>query len=218
VIEAPVHVQVGEVYPVSCVYGNHGIVVPVFPTPHHDRNPEFFVNVEEHYHVDNRFISDWNPHTAIRAKGKKPFVQERPCLFVKHEPPPNILWMHLALLQHYENHKLKDCNICPHKGMPIINGVCAGHGMKWNANGYLKHRGPFKMRWMGNTVTIDNLEKVIIPITVAAHGPLILDILDNNDELVFTHHNQPSYDMHAGIGDEIIVNNNEAYLRHEPTS
>jgi len=210
-IESPIHVQVDEVYPVPCIYDG-GRLVPVWPKPHADNEPEFFVNVVEHYHVDNRFI-EWEKHTALRAAGKEVVVQERACLFVKHEPPQDIIWMHLALLNHFKDHKLKNCHVCPHKGMPIINGVCMGHGLKWNAEGYLKHRGPFTLDWFGNTAPIENLKSVRIPIIKETKNPLILNIMDSRGELVFTHYQRRnSYDVHAAPGDVVIVNNDEYEL------
>lgn len=211
-LESPVEVQVGEVYPVPCI-NEYGTIMPVFPRPHADQDPEFFVNVPEHFHVDSRFI-DNDPHTVYRACGKEVVIHELPCKRVDHVPPQSIIWLHLALLRHFEGHRIK-CNVCPHKGMPIINGTCTGHGLKWSADGYLKHKGPFKLRWMGNAGIIDNLKKVFIPVTEGASGPFVLDIIDRDGEIVFTHVEQDE-DLHATPGDTIVIHNRNIEILKTP--
>ena len=153
---APDIVEVGREYPVTCIL-DHGNWLPVFPTPHHDQDPEFFVNVPEHFHYDRRFIN--TTFDAVKSLGQPMEVRPVTCLRETHIPPQHIIWMHLALLKHFEGHRLKNPLVCPHKGMPIINGVCAGHGLKWNAQGYLKHRGPFKLRWGENVGEVKSLER-----------------------------------------------------------
>lgn len=211
---APDVVEVGREYAVSCILDN-GRWLPVFPKPHADDEPEFFVNVPEHFHYDNRFI-ETRPESAIRSMGQpmdvRPFVAVRET----HTPPQNIIWMHLALLKHFRGHRIgKDCHTCPHKGMPIINGVCAGHGLKWNADGYLKHRGPFKLRWAGNVGEITNLRLVEIPITVAADAPFVMDILDAEGEVVFTHAQTDSFQINALPGDLLKINNRNIEMIRE---
>lgn len=211
-VESPVQVELGCVYPVPCVE-DYGRIVPVFPRSHADQDPEFFTDVEEHYHVDNRFVVN-DPHTAIRALGKTVFVQDMACIKEQHVPPQNIIWLHLALLKHFADTRIKG-NVCPHKGMPIINGTCAGHGLKWNHDGYLKHKGPFKLRWMGNAGIIDNLKKVHIPITEEARGPFVMDIIDREGEVVFTH-TERDRELHAIPGDSLMVHNKNIEILKTP--
>jgi len=201
---APDIVEVGREYPVTCIL-DHGNWLPVFPTPHHDQDPEFFVNVPEHFHYDRRFIN--TTFDAVKSLGQPMEVRPVTCLRETHIPPQHIIWMHLALLKHFEGHRLKNPLVCPHKGMPIINGVCAGHGLKWNAQGYLKHRGPFKLRWGENVGEVKSLERVEIPVTVEHNALLILDILDAEGEVVFTHSEPSSYPIYAYVGDVVKVNN-----------
>lgn len=211
-LESPVQVELGCVYPVPCINDEVGNTTPVFPRPHADDEPEFFVNVEEHFHIDNRFVQA-DSHTVLRARGKKLFIQELPCLKEQHVPPQNIIWLHLALLKHYANYRMKN-DICPHKGMPIINGTCTGHGLKWNHDGYLKHQGPFKLRWMGNYGIIDNLKKVFIPVTEEARGQFILDIIDREGQVVFTHTERN--ELYAQHGDTITVHNRNIEILKTP--
>jgi hypothetical protein len=208
---APDTVEVGREYPVTCLL-DHGNWLPVFPTPHTDNEREFFVDVPEHFHYDRRFINE--THEAVKSLGQLMEVRPMICLRETHIPPQHIIWMHLALLNHFKDHRLKNPLVCPHKGMPIINGVCAGQGLKWNADGYLKHRGPFKLRWGPNEGEITSLERVVIHVTAAHSAPLILDIIDGDGQLVFTHANKdgPRYNIAAVLGDEIRVNNNHVEM------
>lgn len=201
---------VGQTYDVPCVLDAYHHWVPVFPTPHHDQDHEFFSDVEEHYHVDTRFM-DFDQHQVLRNCGQMMEVRPRVCLRETHTPPERIIWLRLALLEHFKNHELRNCAVCPHKGMPIHNGVCAGHGLRWGPDGRLVNRGPFRLRLKGtnNIGPITNLFRIEVPIIEAYDGPMIYEILDSNNQLVLEHHDGPEH-MGWIVGDLLYVTNENA--------
>lgn len=179
-------VEPGIEYEVPSIYDTvDGRWVPVFPKPHADQDKQFFINVEEHYHVDNRFIVWPNPGTVLRASGRKlvnkPFV----CLKADLEPVM-VVWMQMALYQVFAEHKLHDCKVCPHKGMPILNGVCAGHGLRWGDDGRVKHKGPFQVRIAetANVAPVPDLIRLKVEIVERYHGPFHFHFVDCDGAVV----------------------------------
>jgi len=65
----------------------------------------------------------------------------------------------------------------------------------------------FVTAWGENVGEVKSLERVEIPVTVEHNALLILDILDAEGEVVFTHSEPSSYPIYAYVGDVVKVNN-----------
>lgn len=136
--------EVGEVYEVPTIDGR-----PVIDSPHDDS--DHFGCHGEHYHIDSRFEDD-SEYKAMLASGG-PLQMGT---FVCRRPYPqkwgsgdfhtknNAAAITFLLTLDYSNRRTM-CGKCPHKGMPVVDGVCSGHRLEWLPDGTAKHRGPFKI-------------------------------------------------------------------------
>lgn len=184
--------EVGRAYLVPCVNGT-----PVIGEPHVDN--DHFNHTELHYHCDSRFHDgELGPfaiggpaNCAQRGRSEPTVLEARRC--IRTTPAPftdGILAVcQMALHADYGFTEAK-CGRCPHKGMPIINGVCSGHRLKWLDDGTIKHKPPYTFRIRGtkNELIIDTrveLGTFRIPIIEDFDGIIDLEFLDRNDELIF---------------------------------
>lgn len=126
--------KVGETYLVPTLHRK-----PVIGTPHLDDFVTAF-DVPRHYHIDNRF-----------AEGDAVLADETPRddLWVcksnaipEWEFDKGLIVMEVTL--DFAKCKTKHGR-CPHQGMPIINGVCSGHRLKFCGD-RPRHQGPFILR------------------------------------------------------------------------
>lgn len=101
--------------------------------PGHD-HPEFG-SPGLHYHIDYRFVDG----VAEQAKVIWP-VEGEELVMVEMEPLRETYDIHVQagkVLRHLTNiygGQKAVCGKCPHKGLPIMNGVCVGHGLVFDAN------------------------------------------------------------------------------------
>lgn len=182
---------VGEMYLVPCVRG-----VPVIGDPHVD--DDHFNHTEHHYHCDSRFYDgDLGPYAyggpancAMRASGGPPVLEPHRCIRTTPSDFTDDLLAvcQMALHANYGFTEAK-CGRCPHKGMPIVNGVCSGHRLRWLADGTIKHKPPytFQIRGTANKLVISErteLQRIEIPIVEDFSGSVTLDMLDRDGELV----------------------------------
>lgn len=162
------HVVVGERYLVPCVDG-----IPVVGDPHVDA--EHFNNTPLHYHCDSRF-HDQRYDVELCATlvsemfPQHPVLEPRVCLRdtpVKWERGTGgTTLMSLYLKYGFTQSK---CGVCPHKLMPINNGICSGHRLEWSKGGTIRHRPPYTFSLFGsaNKIVVSEpleLKKLTIPI------------------------------------------------------
>jgi hypothetical protein len=205
----------GQTYLVPCVNGT-----PIVGDPHTD--DDHFNRTPEHWHIDSRFDSQscgGSPQTCgIPTAGltREPRVRLEPRVCVRESPRPwteadhkSIGFMTIALTLHYANATAK-CGRCPHKGMPIQNGICTGHRLQWNDDGSAKVKGPFTIRIQGteNVVALEEgveYSSIRVPITHSFTGDPVIELLDGQGEVV-ARGNRMIGSMHFTAGDSFVVN------------
>jgi len=220
--EAPI---VGQWYLVPCANG-----IPVIGEPHVDA--DHFNNTPSHYHCDSRFhdrdtrhgpadcavLSEYGPARIGRLSsdtGAEMTVEPRQCL--RDTPAP---WVDehfaiatMSLYCDFGFAKSK-CGVCPHKRMPILNGVCSGHRLAWLPDGEIKHKPPytFRIRGTANVLVITErceLDIIRIEIIEDCVAPYVLDFsgIDGQVLATRTFPNQPSMQ----VGDHFRV----AFYNHQ---
>jgi hypothetical protein len=202
--------EVGEIYLVPTVHGS-----PVIGTPHED---DFFGGTEvvpRHYHIDTRFL-DAGSGVVVRAN-QTPRDSAWQCL---HEDLDQWDGEDLGLVQMDVTMTYADskaiCGRCPHQGMPIINGVCSGHRMKFDGN-TPRHRGPFVLQSMSNgaawTVnSIFDLQALKVTVDGFYHYFQLLDCMGR----AVTHFRLNGSGMDAVNGDILYINKD--YSRNKLTN
>lgn len=185
------HVVVGRYYLVPCVNG-----IPVIGDPHEDH--DHFNYTRRHYHCDSRFHNrevdaancavGADAWSATEPIPQYPDMQVRLC--IRDTPAPwqeGSMGMVLASLYADFGFTKSACGRCPHKGMPIINGVCSGHRLKWNKDGTIAHKPPYTLRILGslgshNSLVINervDAELLVIPITEKFSGHCAVEMKDS---------------------------------------
>lgn len=167
---------VGQIYMVPVLNGQ-----PVIGDPHVDE--DHFNYTSRHYHMDSRFmcLTDNNGHVADgailehRRSGSLglPKLEPRMCISTEVTPWPSTQLFALSTMSLYADygHCTVKNGVCPHKGMPIQNGVCTGHRLKWCPDGTSQHKPPYTLRIRGtsNVLVFENgwpsMKQIIIPIT-----------------------------------------------------
>lgn len=142
---------------------------PIVGHPHTDSDN--FNHTDYHYHVDSRFVDG----RSLGAQFPRHFhgVESEPKLMIwmclrdtpedwKHQSSPSFIPVLASLYTSFQD-QIAVCGRCPHKGMPIHNGVCTGHRLKWNEDGSCRHRGPYYLRLGGSTgrTKLEDLTKEI---------------------------------------------------------
>lgn len=121
----------------------------LLPNPHVDH--DHFNCTVNHYHYDSRF--EVSGAEAYRAAAP---VERRVHTCERTTPPPfPPTWGQMGLYADYGRCKPK-CGLCPHKGLPIQNGMCSGHRIMFN-----KYHPPFHIthrdrRWEVDDIWADN--------------------------------------------------------------
>lgn len=124
----------GQIYVVPAVHNT-----PIIGTKHSDSG--YGVEVGPHYHIDNRFTDEID-ETRVMAVGDIQY-QRRLCIRATHHPinlPKFLMGLYLAF-----GKRKSACGHCPHRGMPILNGKCSGHGLEFNTDGLIKYKPPYKI-------------------------------------------------------------------------
>lgn len=103
--------------------------VPVLLPPH--EHPEFG-DPGLHYHVDYRFTDlEIRQNRVIHSTAEPALVdlpQVREVYTVTTANPKLLTFL-------AGRHTHANCGRCPHKGFPIMDGVCPGHGLVFNTDG-----------------------------------------------------------------------------------
>lgn len=193
---------VGQDYLVPCIAD-----VPVVGEPHSDFD-HFNCSAPSHYHTDSRFIDveDVGFHAMV-DRGVKPDMGIKTCIRSTPVDWPRDRFGMTQIALHLDYHdKHPVCGRCPHKGMPIQNGICSGHRLKWDADGTIHHKPPYTLsiKGTGNKVVIDRYEE---PITITAteekrFGDTIVEMHDRDGRLIGSH---PFHSMALGVGDSFRV-------------
>ena len=101
-----------------------------------------------HYHIDYRFLED--PPLQARVlwpkDGEEPVMVELPMLRECYDIQVQAVKVLRHLTAIYIGEQAK-CGKCPHKGMPVMNGVCVGHGLCFNAEGFVEHNLEIGFDW-----------------------------------------------------------------------
>jgi hypothetical protein len=205
-VEKPVE---GEIYLVPTVHGE-----PVIGTPHVD---DFFGHTEvvpRHYHIDSRFT--YKAGDAVLAN-QPPEDMPWQCVSEDIEQwdgdTYGLIQMDVTLT--YANSRAI-CGRCPHQGMPIVNGVCSGHRMKFDGN-TPRHQGPFILQSMSNDAcwtvnSIFDLQALKVTVDGFYH---YFQLLDNMGQVV-THFRLNGSGMDATEGDLLQINKD--YSRNKLTN
>lgn len=182
---------VGETYLVPCVNGT-----PVIGEPHVDN--DHFNHTENHYHCDSRFYdgefgatSHGGPaNCAVIPHPMPPTLEPRRCLRTTPSMfTHGVLSMTImALYADYGFSKAK-CGRCPHRGMPIINGVCSGHRLEWLPDGTIKYKPPYTVQIRGTNnrrvlYSQTDLDGMPIEIIEPLDGVVCLDMYDQDYRLI----------------------------------
>lgn len=112
---------------------------PIIGTPHSDTG--YLVEVGQHYHIDNRF-TQFVERTRVCYPGP---VEMKVHYCWRAELVPVMLPSFLMALTLAFNERKLACRLCPHRGMPVINGVCSGHSLQWKADGSIKWKAPYRL-------------------------------------------------------------------------
>jgi len=203
---------VGETYLVPSIDGD-----PVVGTPHVDH--DHFQCTPNHWHLDGRFVPLSRARTAIAARGQVPVHAPHVCLFPEPSPWPqgnhgddylrrNAVGMVTMALYLGHNARKAVCGVCPHKGMPIHNGVCSGHRLKWLPDGTIAHKPPYTIQIRGtdNKIVLTDFPadgRIEVPITQNHPDNLVLDMFDCEGVLVAWHDMGIS---RVTVGDRISIN------------
>lgn len=182
--ESPV---VGQDYMVPCING-----VAVAGEAHTDLD-HFNCTPQSHYHTDSRFedTEDIGFHAMI-DRGIKPDMRIKTCIRSTPVDWPRDRFGMTQIALHLDYHdKHAVCGRCPHKGMPIHNGVCSGHRLKWGADGTIHHKPPYTLSIVGtnNKVVLDHYEDpVSIDITEdVSWGEIFVEMHDRDGQLIGRH-------------------------------
>jgi len=177
---------VGETYMVPCFAGT-----PVVGETHTDNS--HFVHGKEHYHCDSRFVeSETQDQCGVMLHlnpDAKLTMEPRVCIRDTPVRPDNpAAWLAKAALYLDYGHCRVVNGRCPHKGMPIQNGVCSGHRMRFVGD-RPKHKGPITLRIRGtkNEIVVtqtSEMDEMPIPITERFVGNVMLEFIDNKGELI----------------------------------
>lgn len=106
--------------------------IPVLLPPHD--HPEFGTP-GQHYHVDFRYCSDQPRQDRVIHSDEKPIMLSLELIRHNYTIQSGALAVVHFLSEKYKGERAK-CGKCPHKGLPIMNGLCTGHGMAFNTAGY----------------------------------------------------------------------------------
>jgi len=122
--------------------------IPVLlPRHRHDE----FGDPGEHYHIDFRYHPEEPRQSYVlfteQEPEYKPFEKVRE---VYHVP---IQSCRISMMLAGRYRESKGCKVCPHKGLPIMNGICVGHGLGFNDNGDVLNE--FEVDFVGNRVPIN---------------------------------------------------------------
>lgn len=103
--------------------------IPVLLPPHED-TPDFG-DPGIHYHIDYRFCSDPPVQNRVLFSTEEPTWEEREQVREDYELVYSGIMVLLLLTVKYREEKLNRCGRCPHKGLPVTNGQCPGHGLSF---------------------------------------------------------------------------------------
>lgn len=167
--------RVGETYEVPSIGG-----LPIIGEPHEDT--DWFNIAPRHYHIDSRFLDD--PTGAVLANAP---VEMRPFRCIREVPlewdATIITWG--VTVKHATSQAV--CGRCPHKGMPIQDGVCTGHRMRWLGDQPM-HPPPFQLRspvalprWIHHHRELHVIELAVIH---EWREPVWLELWDGNNRQV----------------------------------
>jgi hypothetical protein len=211
---------VGQTYLVPTVNGN-----PIIGDPHSD-NDHLNRTPEEHYHPDTRFAGKANDairnrplirRGELQAYDETPPVTLEPFVCIRETPDADIKNFAGATMSLYLDygHSKSVCGKCPHKGMPIQNGICTGHRLQWLPDGTAKHKPPYTLTIRGTKNHVTYTERVTfdlyeIEITEAFDGPIVIDMTDRDGFIVSTmNFSDVTYKLE--IGDSFKVGNTRGH-------
>lgn len=120
----------------------------LLPEPHEDH--DHFNCTVNHYHYDSRFeVPGAEAYKATSPTTRAVHTCERTT-----PPPFPPTWREFGLYADYGRCTPK-CGVCPHKGLPIQNGMCSGHRIqfKYHPPFYITHKD---RRWEVDDIWTDN--------------------------------------------------------------
>lgn len=168
---------VGKVYLRPSVDG-----VPILGKPHADF--DYLIAVPSHWHVDTRFC-EFDKDKVLRHHSDQ-YIEYREFTCLRSEVLPLDTRRMLAALNIAFAGQPTKCGKCPHRGLPVINGRCAGHGLCFMEDGSPKYKAPFTL-WLG----LNKLEGLDtwqghfeIPISFSESGPILAKVTDARGNLV----------------------------------
>lgn len=137
----------GHLYKVPCIG-----FLPIIGPPHYDKTGEFFfAETPEHYHIDSRFVNFTVRVVPVGYYGFNAPIEMRTMKCLRSYPLDwsneggTVGLMLMALHLDFGFGRPSKCNICPHKGMPIQNGICTGHRLQWLPSGEILHAPPYTL-------------------------------------------------------------------------
>lgn len=132
--------------------------IPVLLPAH--EHPEFG-DVRKHYHIDFRYLLE--PARQDKVVFSDSPVVRMPLIQVKGACAAPIGNPDICLFLSQKYTKAVDGK-CPHKGLPIVNGVCLGHNLCFDDAGWVKQDWSFEIpgfigtiRW---TIQVDRFRVV----------------------------------------------------------
>lgn len=106
--------------------------VPVLLPAH--VHPEFG-DPDEHYHIDWRYHPGPPIENEVVFSKEEVVYKDLPQLREVYQLQITAIRVSWYLMGKYKTKTVTDCGKCPHKGLPVYNGVCSGHGMIFNKDG-----------------------------------------------------------------------------------
>jgi len=161
-IESPKNVLPGQLYNVPCIdfeLGKYGIQsIPVILPAHTDDNDNCLNKLDNHYHIDFRFIDRgyWLKESGAKSEDtnalldvaheKVPFLAQKRALKSRIISTQKFIWFVNRWQNRYPNQKIK------------------AHGLAWNLEtGEYKYQAPFYLQLMPNgpMVAIPDTDKIL---------------------------------------------------------
>jgi hypothetical protein len=103
--------------------------------PAHE-HPEFG-DPGKHYHIDFDYDTGVPRQDEVIFSDKTPTYKNRPKIRSNCAPTLNSVKLQRWLRDKYKGQSVT-CGKCPHKGLPVRDGICTGHGLSFDENGVVE--------------------------------------------------------------------------------
>lgn len=107
--------------------------VPVLLPPHEHVE---FGTPGMHYHVDFRYMKEPYKQDRVIHTLDEPVLLSLEKVRDTYKVVSGNIGLILWLSRRFEGKN--SCDKCPHKGLPIVSGLCTGHGMAFNKKGFVR--------------------------------------------------------------------------------